>query len=32
MREAIILAMLKKCDEDYPTLWEEAEQTLFSKN
>ncbi|UCG27647.1 MAG: hypothetical protein JSV24_11860 [Bacteroidales bacterium] len=32
MREAIITAILKKFDEDYPTLWEEKEPNLFSKN
>ena len=32
MREAIITAVLKKFDEDYPTLWEEEEKTLFSNN
>jgi len=32
MREAIITAILKKFDEDYPTLWEEGEQTLFNNN
>ena len=32
MREAIITAILRKFDEDYPTLWEEEERTLFSNN
>lgn len=32
MRETIIMAILKKFDEDYPTFWEEEQQTLFSRN
>ena len=32
MREAIITAILKKFDEDYPTFWEEEQQTLFNQN
>jgi len=32
MRETIIMAILKKFDEDYPTFWEEEQQTLFSRS
>lgn len=31
MREAIISAILKKFDEDYPSLFEEEQPTLFSR-
>lgn len=31
MREAIIKTILKKFDEDYPTLFEEEQPTLFSR-
>ncbi len=31
MREAIITAILKKFDEDYPSLFEEEHPTLFSR-
>ena len=30
MREAIITAILKKFDEDYPTLFDQEQPTLFS--
>ena len=30
MRETIILAILKKFDEDYPTLWDDPQLKLFS--
>ncbi len=30
MREAIVMAVLRKMDEDHPTLFEYAEPTLFS--
>ena len=30
MRETIILAILKKFDDDYPTLWDEPQLKLFS--
>ena len=30
MRETIIMAVLKKFDEDYPTLWENPQLKLFS--
>jgi hypothetical protein len=29
MRETIITAVLKKFDEDYPTLWEDPQLKLF---
>jgi hypothetical protein len=32
MRETIIKAILKKLDEDYPTLWDGYQLTLFSKS
>ena len=31
MREAIITTMLRKLDNDYPTLWDDGENNLFSK-
>jgi hypothetical protein len=31
MREAIITTVLKKLDDDYPTLWDDGENNLFSK-
>lgn len=31
MREAIIKSILKKMDEDYPTLWDGYQLSLFSK-
>ncbi|MCD6564985.1 MAG: hypothetical protein J7K53_03480 [Bacteroidales bacterium] len=31
MREAIITTVLKKLDDDYPTLWNIGEHNLFSK-
>ena len=31
MREAIITNVLKKLDDDYPTLWDDGEHNLFSK-
>jgi hypothetical protein len=30
MRETIITAVLKKFDEDYPTLWDDQQLKLFS--
>ena len=30
MRETIIMAVLKKFDEDYPTLWDDPQLKLFS--
>lgn len=32
LRETIMKAILKKFDEDHPTLWEESAPTLFNKN
>lgn len=29
MREAIITEVLRKFDENYPTLWDDAQQRLF---
>jgi len=29
MRETIISAVLKKFSDDYPTLWEESQMTLY---
>jgi len=31
MREAIIITVLKKLEDDYPTLWVDGEHNLFSK-
>ncbi len=31
MREAIIRSILKKMDEDYPTLWDGYQLSLFTK-
>jgi len=31
MREAIIITVLKKLEDDYPTLRDEGENNLFSK-
>ncbi len=31
MREAIIINVLKKLDDDYPTLWDNDGHNLFSK-
>ena len=32
MREAIMKAILKRFDEEYPSLWEENGPTLFNQN
>lgn len=32
LRETIMKAILKRFEDEHPTLWEEAEPTLFSKN
>lgn len=32
MREAIITAVLKRFDDDYPTLFDTGQPTLFSHN
>jgi hypothetical protein len=32
MREAIITAVLKRFDDDYPTLFDTCQPTLFSHN
>jgi hypothetical protein len=31
MREAVMTAILKKFDEDYPSLFEQEEQNLFNR-
>ena len=31
MRTTIMKAIIKRFDEEYPTLWEENESTLFNK-
>jgi hypothetical protein len=31
-RETIMKAILKRFDEEHPTLWEEPEQTLFNQS
>ena len=31
MRATIMKAIIKRFDEEYPTLWEESEPTLFNK-
>jgi hypothetical protein len=32
LRETIIKAILKRSEEEHPTLWEENEPTLFNQN
>ena len=32
MRETIIKAILKRFEDEHPTLWEEPEPTLFDRN
>jgi hypothetical protein len=32
LREAIMKAILKRFEEEHPTLWEEPEPTLFNQN
>jgi hypothetical protein len=32
MRETIMKAILKRFDNEHPTLWEESEPTLFDQN
>lgn len=32
LRETIIKAILKRFEEEHPTLWEENEPTLFNQN
>lgn len=32
LRETIMRAILKKFEEEHPTLWEESEPTLFNQN
>jgi hypothetical protein len=32
LRETIMRAILKRFDDEHPTLWEEPEPTLFNKN
>jgi len=32
LRETIMRAILKRFDDEHPTLWEESEITLFSQN
>jgi hypothetical protein len=32
LREAIMKAILKRFEEEHPTLWEESEPTLFNQN
>jgi hypothetical protein len=32
MRETIMKAILKRFDDEHPTLWEESEPTLFDHN
>jgi hypothetical protein len=32
LRETIMKAILKRFDDEHPTLWEESEPTLFSQN
>jgi len=31
MRATIMKAIIKRFDEEYPSLWEESESTLFNK-
>jgi len=32
LRETIMKAILKRFEDEHPTLWEEPEPTLFSRN
>jgi hypothetical protein len=32
LRETIMRAILKRFDDEHPTLWEESESTLFRQN
>lgn len=32
LRETVMRAILKRFDEEHPTLWEESEPTLFNQN
>jgi hypothetical protein len=32
LRETIMRAILKRFDDEHPTLWEEPEPTLFNQN
>jgi hypothetical protein len=32
LRETIMRAIIKRFEDEHPTLWEEPEPTLFSKN
>lgn len=32
LRETIMKAILRKFEEEHPSLWEESEPTLFSRN
>jgi len=32
LRETIMRAILKRFEDEHPTLWEENEQTLFNQN
>jgi hypothetical protein len=32
LRETIMKAILKRFEEEHPTLWEESENTLFNQN
>jgi hypothetical protein len=32
LRETVMRAILKRFEEEYPTLWEEPEPTLFNQN
>ncbi len=32
LREAVMKAILKRFEDEHPTLWEEPEPTLFSRN
>ncbi|MBK7711353.1 MAG: hypothetical protein IPN67_09240 [Bacteroidales bacterium] len=32
LRETIMKAILKRFEEEHPTLWEESEPTLFNQN
>jgi len=32
LRKTLMMTILKKFEEDHPTLWEENEHTLFNQN
>lgn len=32
LRETVMKAILKRFDEEHPTLWEDSEPTLFNQN